>query len=382
MSGLRRRYSVQERRELWRRWEEGESVTEIGRALERLPGTIHAVLSERGGVIPRHRCRRVSALSVFEREQISRGLVAGVSVRSIAQGLARAPSTISREITRNGGREAYRAQAAEERFERLACRPQACKLSRNTVLCDLVASKLKKNWSPQQISAWLVMAYPDDDSLRVSPETIYLTLFVQARGALKRELVSHLRRVKSLRRPRTAKRGSGRQGQIVDAVSIHERPKEVEKRAIPGHWEGDLISGIQNSHIATLVERKSRFVLLACVDGKDTESVVAALTHKIQDLPEDLRRSLTWDRGGELADHKKLTIATDIKVYFCDPRSPWQRGSNENTNGLLRQYLPRNSNLYDHSQTDLDAIAEELNTRPRKTLGYHTPAAILNEALH
>jgi IS30 family transposase len=382
MAKVRRGYSAVERRELWERWQGGETVSEIARALDRTPGTIHYALRERGGIAPARRRRRRSALAVWEREEITRGVAAGVSVRRIAAGLGRAPSTVSRELCRNGGRDRYRAELAERQALDRARRPQRCKLSVDAVLRDLVASKLAEDWSPEQISGWLVTAYPDDPSLRVSAETIYLTLFVQARGALKRELISHLRRVRSLRRPRAQGRDTRGAGQIVDAVSIRERPAEADDRAVPGHWEGDLIAGSSNSYVATLVERSSRFVLLCRVEGKDTNSVVAALSERIQTLPTQLRRSLTWDRGMELASHKRFTVATDVKVFFCDPQSPWQRGSNENTNGLLRQYLPHKTDLSQHSQDDLDAIAAKLNSRPRKTLRYATPAATLEQALH
>jgi len=359
----------------------GESISDIARALERSPGTIHCTLKERGGVAPVQRRRRASSLTPAEREEISRAIASGTSVRAIASTLRRAPSTVSREITRNGGRDRYRAASAERRADQAARRPQRCKLSLDDALRDVVAAKLVDDWSPEQISGWLVVSYPDDPSMRVSPETIYLTLFLQARGALRRELISHLRRVKSLRRPRAGGRENRGQGQIIDAVSIRERPAEAEDRAVPGHWEGDLIAGSSNTHIATLVERRSRFVVLVQIDGKDTDSVVGALTRKIQTLPDELCRSLTWDRGMELASHRRFTVDTDVRVYFCDPQSPWQRGSNENTNGLLRQYLPRRTDLSRYTQADLDTIALRLNTRPRKTLDYATPAAILAHTL-
>jgi len=366
---------------LWARWVRGESVSDIARALDRAPGTIHCTLKERGGIAPPERRRRRSALTMAEREEISRGVAAGVSVRQIAATLRRSASTVSREIARNGGRDQYRAASAERRAADAARRPQRCKLSLDDVLRDLVAGKLAEDWSPEQISGWLEMIYPDDPLLRVSPETIYLTLFVQARGALKRELISHLRRVKSLRRPRAAGRDNRGQGKIIDAVSIRDRPAEAEDRAVPGHWEGDLLAGSSNTHIATLVERSSRFVMLVRVDGKDTDSVVSAVSRKIQTLPDELRRSLTWDRGMELASHHRFTVDTNVRVFFCDPQSPWQRGSNENTNGLLRQYLPRRTDLSRYTQNELDTIATKLNTRPRKTLSYATPAATLDRAL-
>jgi IS30 family transposase len=377
----RRGYSAQERRELWERWKRGESISEIGRALDRAPGTIHCTIRQHGGVFPRERRRSRLALTVEEREEISRGLAAGESARAIAARLGRFPSTISRELERNGGRRGYRAAEADRRAWERGRRPQRCKLADQPSLRDVVAEKLQEEWSPQQISGWLKLAYPEDETMRVSHETIYLTLFVQARGALKRELSSHLRRSRSIRRPRAAKRGNVGQGQIVDAVSIRERPPEAEDRAIPGHWEGDLISGAGNSHIATLVERHSRFVLLVAVDGKDTRTVTDALSRAVRRLPEQLRGSLTWDRGTEMADHAHFTVATNVHVYFCDPQSPWQRGSNENTNGLLRQYLPKGTNLANYSQPQLDEIARKLNTRPRETLDFRTPVDTLAAAL-
>jgi IS30 family transposase len=240
---------------------------------------------------------------------------------------------------------------------------------------------LRQDWSPEQIAGWLKIGFPDDETMRVSHETIYLTLFIQARGALKRELVAHLRRTRSVRRPRTASRANRGQRQIVDAVSIRERPAEAAERAIPGHWERDLLAGAANSHVATLVERHSRFLMLVAVDGKDTRSVTNALSRQIRRLPQQLRSSLTWDRGIEMAEHARFTVATDVQVYFCDPQSPWQRGSNENTNGLLRQYLPKGTDLSKLTQPQLDAVAAKLNTRPRQTLDFKTPAATLDAAL-
>ena len=381
MAKKRREYSARERRELWERWKQGESVSEIGRALDRAPGTIHTTIRHYGGVAPPERRRSRLALTLQEREEISRGIAAGDSARGIAGRLRRSPSTVTRELDRHGGRRRYRAAEADRRAWERARRPQRCKLARTPALRDLVARKLEQEWSPEQIAAWLKTAFPRDQTMRVSHETIYLTLFVQARGALKRELVEHLRRARSLRRPCTTKRGNRGQGQIVDAVSIRERPAEAEDRAIPGHWEGDLLAGSCNSHVATLVERHSRFVMLVAVDGKDARSVSDALTRQVQRLPHELRRSLTWDRGLEMAEHARFTVATDVKVYFCDPRSPWQRGSNENTNGLLRQYLPKRSNLAFVTQARLDEIAAKLNSRPRKTLGFKTPADTLRAAL-
>ncbi len=381
MARRRREYSAQERRELWERWKRGESISEIGRALDRAPGTIHCTIRQHGGVPPPERHRSRLALTLQEREEISRGIAAGDSARGIAARLGRSPSTVTRELNRHGGRRRYRAAEADRRASERARRPQRCKLARNPVLSGLVAAKLREDWSPEQIAGWLKMEFPDDETMRVSHETIYLSLFVQARGALRRELVAHLRRSRSIRRPRSAGRGNRGQGQIVDAVSIRERPPEAADRAIPGHWEGDLLAGAANSHVATLVERHSRFVMLIAVDGKDTRSVTSALSRQVGRLPQQLRSSLTWDRGMEMAEHARFTIATDVKVYFCDPQSPWQRGSNENTNGLLRQYLPKGTDLSKISQAQLDTIAVKLNTRPRRTLDFKTPAATLDTAL-
>jgi len=373
--------SLLQKRELWQRWKSGQSLSEIGRALGKHPGSVHGVVKANGGIVPAERTRSALVLSLSEREEISRGIAAGESIRQIAKGVGRAPSTISREIGRHGGRRRYRAVKADDRAWRNAKRPKLCLLATNLRLQRLVAEKLRQDWSPEQICGWLVLEHPDDPSLRVSHETIYRSLFIQARGVLRKELISHLRRVRSMRSSIKATHAGQGRGQIIDAVSIHDRPAEVEDRAVPGHWEGDLISGLANSHIATLVERHSRFVMLVKVDGKDTTTVVAALTRQLQTLPHELMTSLTWDRGTELAAHKTFTIATDATVYFCDPQSPWQRGSNENTNGLLRQYLPKGTDLSAHSQNDLDTIALKLNTRPRKTLGFITPAAKLEQAV-
>ena len=381
MRRKRREYSVAERKELWDRWKRGESISEIGRALNRGPGTIHWTIRQYGGVVPRERRRSRLALTVCEREEISRGVAAGESARRVAARLGRSPSTVTRELGRHGGRRRYRAGEAEKRAWKNARRPQACKLARNPTLSGLVAAKLAEDWSPEQIAGWLKARFPLDQTMCVSHETIYLTLFIQARGALKRELVAHLRRTRSIRRPRSAKRGNCGQGQIVNAVSIRERPAEAEDRAIPGHWEGDLLAGAANTHIATLVERHSRFLMLVAVEGKDTRSVTSALSRHVLGLPKQLRSSLTWDRGGEMAEHAQFTIATDVKVYFCDPQSPWQRGSNENTNGLLRQYLPKGTDLSSFTQPQLDSIAAKLNARPRETLGFKTPADTLKAAL-
>ncbi len=313
-------------------------------------------------------------LSLDEREEISRGVASGVPLRSVARSLRRSPSTISRELHRNGGHRRYRAASADKRAWDRALRPKLCKLARHEELRQLVAAKLHDNWSPEQIAGWLKHTYPGDEAHQVSHETIYRSLFVQARGVLKKDLQAHLRSGRAIRRSRHASgKGDGR-GSLSDMISIRERPASVEDRAVPGHWEGDLLSGSANSYIVTLVERHSRYVLLAKVPNRDSRSVITALIAQAHRLPDELLKSLTWDRGKEMAQHKRFTLATDAAVYFCDPQSPWQRGSNENTNGLLRQYFPKGTNLSVHSQERLDEIARQLNGRPRKTLGFETPA--------
>ena len=331
-------------------------------------------MSRHGGIAPAVRRRGLLALTLREREEISRGLASGSSLREIAKGLERAVSTVSREVARHGGRPAYRASQADSEAWQSALRPKRCILSINLNLRDIVASKLMLDWSPEQIAGWLKAEYPHNESMRVSHETIYRTLFIQARGALKKELMDHLRSKRRMRRSRHASEHGHSRGQIADAISIRQRPAEAEDRAIPGHWEGDLLSGGKNSYIATLVERHSRFLMLVKVPSKETEAVVAALSEQVLKLPATLRRSLTWDRGLEMAKHKEFTVATDVQVYFCDPQSPWQRGSNENTNLLLRQYFPRGTDLSPMTQAQLDQVSLRLNQRPRKTLGFQTPA--------
>jgi transposase, IS30 family len=374
MHARRWKLSAAQRADLWNRWKVGQSLNEIGRALGKDHVVIQFLLARHGGIAPPVRRRSPVALTLAEREDISRGIASGCSMRVIAQRLRRACSTVSREVARHGGRARYRANEADQHAWESALRPKPCLLASHSHLQKIVASKLILDWSPEQISGWLKSQHPNDESLRVSHETIYRSLFIQARGALKQELVRHLRSQRRIRRSRHCSVHGHSQGRIVDAVSIRERPAEVEDRAIPGHWEGDLLRGVRNSHVATLVERHSRFCMLVKVPGKDTATVVAALSQKVRQLPATLRRSLTWDRGLEMAQHKSFTVATDVKVYFCDPQSPWQRGSNENTNGLLRQYLSKKADLSCYSQSDLDEIALRLNQRPRKTLGFQTPA--------
>jgi IS30 family transposase len=377
--GKRFGLSAIEKREVWDRWKAGQSLHEIGRAFGKEHSCIRSVLLPRGGIGPAARRRSRLALTLAEREDISRGIASGSSIREIARHVSRAASTVSREVIRHGGRPAYRAHDADRQAWVSAFRPKRCLLALNRKLRDIVASKLILDWSPEQISGWLRSQYPDDESMRVSHETIYRSLFIQTRGVLKKELMDYLRSKRHMRRSRHANvHGHGR---IIDAISIRERPAEAADRAIPGHWEGDLLSGGKNSHMVTLVERHSRFLMLIKVPSKDTAVVVAALSKHVRKLPATLRRSLTWDRGLEMAKHKEFTVATDVQVYFCDPRSPWQRGTNENTNLLLRQYFPRGTDLSVHSQAHLDQIALRLNQRPRKTLGFETPASKLQTSV-
>src|SRR5499425_26 len=379
--GKRFGFSAIEKSDIWRRWKAGQSLHEIGRAFDKPHSCIRCLLLPRGGIPPAARRRSRLALTLAEREDISRGMACGSPLREIARRLDRAASTVSREVTHHGGRPAYRAHDADQQAWNAALRPKRCLLAANRKLRDVIAGKLLLDWSPKQISGWLKTQYPDDESMRVSHETIYRSLFIQARGALKKELLEHLRSKRRIRRSRHAQIFKDGRGQIPEAISIRERPAEVEGRAIPGHWEGDLLRGSGNSHIATLVERHSRFVMLIKVSSKDTAEVVGALSKHVRKLPATLRRSLTWDRGLEMAKHKDFTVATDVKVYFCDPQSPWQRGSNENTNGLLRQYFPKNTDLTDYSQSDLNKVALRLNQRPRQILRFQTPASKLQESV-
>jgi IS30 family transposase len=367
-------YSEAQQALMWDRWQAGDSITDIARLFDRYHSSVQGIFERSGGVRPRERRRSTRSLTLAEREEISRGIAGGRSLRSIALRLGRAPSTVSRELARNGGRRAYRAHKAERAAWDRACRPKPCKLAQSRQLARLVARQLRALWAPQQIAGWLKRCNPNDESLRVSHETIYKTLFIQARGALKKELLAHLRRTRVMRKPRGHTYKGRKQGQIVDAVSIRERPAEIEDRAVPGHWEGDLIIGSNHSQIATLVERRTRYVMLVRVRSMDTKTVIDALIRQAHKLPRELYKSLTWDRGKEMTGHKRFTLDTDIKVFFCDPKSPWQRGSNENTNGLLRQYFPKGMDLSGIHQNKLDAVARQLNERPRKTLGYYSPA--------
>ena len=364
-------YTEKQKSLMWDRWQQGESIREIAALFDRYHSSVQGVFMRSGGIRPKPRRRSARCLTLGEREEISRGLAGGRSLRSIAARLGRAPSTISRELSRNGGMRGYRAHKADQSAWERARRPKICKLVQHRALAQMVALRLRLQWSPEEIAGWLKREYPDDEHRQVSHETIYRTLFIQTRGALKKELLAHLRQNRVMRHPRGL---TQKKQHIRDAISIRERPAEVQDRAVPGHWEGDLLVGSNNSQIATLVERNTRYCMLVRIKRRDTETVISALIKQAHKLPRELYKSLTWDRGKEIADHKRFTLSTDIKVYLCDPGRPWQRGSNEQTNGLLRQYFPKGMDLSGVHQNHLNAIARRLNERPRKTLGYYSPA--------
>lgn len=380
----RRHFTAAERIEIWQRWKAGTALNEIAQGLSLSPTGIYGEIRMHGGIAPLPRRRAPAALDLTERQMIARWRTEGFGVREIARRLDRAPSTVSRELRRNGERTAktrrYEAEVADRRAWDRARRPKACALAERPALCAIVAEKLQLDWSPEQISGWLRSTYPQEPLMQISAETIYRSLYIQARGALRRELLAHLRQARPIRRSR-GRAPHARSGAIVNGVSIAERPPEVDDRRIPGHWEGDLVSGTKDSHFATLVERASRFVVLVRVPGKDSPRVVDALIAAAHKLPDGLMTSLTWDRGAELAQHRRFSVATDVDVYFCDPRSPWQRGSNENTNGLLRQYFPKGMDVSGITQEELDSVALKLNTRPRQTLEWATPAEKLTELM-
>lgn len=380
--GTRRAVGQLERQALWAMWKSGTSVSDIARALDRKPGTIHCLLTESGGIPPSVARRPQRALTLAEREEISRGIASGASVRSIAATLNRAPSTISRELIRNGGRGAYRAVAADDVATAARRRPKLLRLVANQPLCRVVTEKLSLDWSPEQVSGWLRGVHGGDPSMQISHESIYRALYLHERSGLRASLRDRLRTRRRLRRSRHASTAGQRRGQIVGAVPISERPAHVEQRREIGHWEGDLIAGGANTYIATLVERASRFTVLARVDGKDTNSVIEGLSAAFEAQPRSSLQSLTWDRGTELARHTVLAARTGLAIYFCDPKSPWQRGSNENTNRLLRQYFPKGMRLDHFSQSELDATAARLNTRPRKVLSFKTPEETFHAMLH
>jgi IS30 family transposase len=367
-------YTESQKALMWERWRKGESLQRIAELFDRNHSSVERILAETGGIQPAQRRRSRLALTLAEREEISRSVATGQSIRSVATRLGRAPSTISREIMRNGGQECYRASQADQAAWDRGRRPKTCSLAENRSLAHIVAGKLQLLWSPEQIAGWLKRTYPDDETFQVSHETIYRSLFIQARGVLKKELLQHLRRTRAMRRSRHHTQKSDDRRKIRDAVSISERPATAEDRAVPGHWEGDLLCGNRSSQIATIVERQTRYLMLVKVASKDAETFANALVKNARKLPQELYKSLTWDRGTEMAGHKRFTLATDIQVYFCDPRSPWQRGTNENTNGLLRQYFPKGTDISTYSQAKLNAVARKLNERPRKTLNYETPA--------
>ncbi|EMP6219015.1 IS30 family transposase [Providencia rettgeri] len=374
-------YTPEQKAIIWDRYKQGDSLHEIARMFDRYHSSIMPTIYQTGGFRPLVRKRHRLSLSLDEREEISRGLAEKCSIREIAKKISRAPSTVSREIRRHGGLTNYRAAKADKKAWDNALRPKACKLSQNPTLCKIIAEKMHRGWSPEQIAGWLKRNYPDAQEMNVSHETIYKTLFIQTRGALKKELQQYLRSRRTVRKSRTTSLKGKGLGSIPNAVPISERSSTVADRAIPGHWEGDLIQGSKNSYIVTLVERHSRYVMLAKISDNKTATVIAALIKQAQQLPAELYKTLTWDRGVEMTNHAVFTVATDIQVYFCDPQSPWQRGSNENTNRLLRQYFPKGTDLSVHSQQRLDSIARQLNERPRKTLGYESPAERFNQCV-
>lgn len=374
----KRKFTHDEQQQCWSLWRQGYGFSEIARELNSKPGTIFGIIQAHGGDLVPIRSRSKKHLTLSEREEISRGLAQGHSIRQIACHLSRAASTISREVKRNEGTNTYRASTADREAYKRALRPKQCQLVSCLKLCEFITAQLEAKWSPQQISGWLARYCPGDDDMQISHETIYKSLYVQSRGVLKKELMSHLRSGHKMRHTKQhTTRGDRGTIRTVKGLSINHRPPEVDDRAVPGHWEGDLITGSKNSHIATLVERQSRYTILAKLNGKDTDSVIAALVREMGKLPMHLRKTLTWDRGMEMAKHQDFTIATEMKVYFCDPKSPWQRGTNENTNRLLRQYFPRKTPLAHYSQEELSAVAKQLNERPRKTLDYQSPDRVL-----
>lgn len=375
----RKTFTEDEQRRCWKLWRQGLGYSEIAREIASKPGTVFGLIRLNGGFSPPQRQRNQLHLTLLEREEISRGIAQGLAIRTIATQLKQSPSTISRELSRNGGVTCYRAAKADQTAWKKACRPKPCKLASNPALCDFITEKLLYKWSPQQISGWLAHNSVDNKCMQISHETIYKSLYLQARGVLKKELMRQLRYGHKMRHTKLhSTRGDRGTIRIVNGLSISDRPPEVTDRAVPGHWEGDLISGSNNSHIATLVERNSRYTILAQLDGKDADSVIQAITREMIKLPLSLRKTLTWDRGMEMAKHASFSIATDMPVYFCDPQSPWQRGTNENTNRLLRQYFPKKTPLDQFTQDDLDKVALELNERPRKTLGYKTPIEVIS----
>ncbi|ATY80465.1 IS30 family transposase [Aeromonas veronii] len=379
---MKRTFTAKEKEFVFDLWKRGTGFSEIARILDSKPGTIFTMLRDTGGIKPSERCRAVAHLTLSEREEIRAGLSVKMSVRAIARSLNRSPSTISREIQRNRGRRGYKAVDANNRANRMAKRPKKYLLERNSQLRNLVQEKLELKWSPEQISGWFRRTFPCQNIMQISAETIYKTLYFRSRSALHHLFVKHLRRSHSLlhgkRHTRKGERGTIN---IVNGISIHERAKHIDNRRSFGHWEGDLVSGTNSSHIATLVDRKSRYTVILKLNGKDAGSVNQALINKFQELPPKLRLSLTWDRGMELAKHLELTASTGVKVYFCAPQSPWQRDTNENTNGLIRQFFPKKTCLTQYSQQELDKAAAQLNSRPRETLKFKPPKEVIEKGV-
>ncbi|ELM3618381.1 IS30 family transposase [Aeromonas sobria] len=379
---MKRTFTAKEKAFVFDLWKRGTGFSDIAKILDSKPGTIFTMLRDTGGIKPTERRRAVAHLTLSEREEIRAGLSAKMSIRDIARALNRSPSTISREVQRSRGRRYYKAVDANNRANRMAKRPKACLLERNSRLRELVLEKLELKWSPEQISGWLKRTMPRQKAMQISAETIYKTLYFRSRSALHHLLVKHLRRSHSLRHgKRHTRKGERGTINIVNGISIHERSRHIDNRRTFGHWEGDLVSGTNNSHIATLVDRKSRYTIILKLSGKDAGSVNQAITEKFKTLPRKLRQSLTWDRGMELAKHLEFTANTGVKVYFCDPQSPWQRGTNENTNGLIRQYFPKKTCLAQYSQQELDTVAAQLNSRPRKILKFKTPKEVIEKSV-
>jgi IS30 family transposase len=376
------KFSEDEQAALWELFEAGVPYKKIGRTLGRGHSSVRKHIMYAGGRRPVVRRRSQLRLSLAEREEISRGLAAGRSLRQIAAGLERSASTVCREVNANGGRRRYRALSADRAAWRRARRPKEAKLARCRRLRGIVEAKLTQRWSPEEISGWLARTYPNRAEMQVSHETIYQSLYVQGRGALRHELHLCLRSGRAMRRSKKWVKSCHGAGKIKNMVMISERPAEIDDRAVPGHWEGDLIFGKGLSAVGTLVERQTRYlILLRLPRGHTAESVRSAMTKRIVTLPAQLRRSITWDQGPEMAQHIRFTVDTGVQIFFCDPKSPWQRGTNENTNGLVRQYLPKKTDLSIYNQRQLDAIARSLNTRPRKTLGFVTPSEAFANAV-
>ena len=382
MKRVKRTFTQGEKDLVFDLWKQGAGFSDIGKVLEAAPGTVFTALRESGGIKPTPRKRNIQHLTAIEREEIRVALSAKMSLRTIARMLNRSPSTISREVARNRGRRYYKAVDADNRAKRMAKRPKSGVLELNPELRQIVMSKLELKWSPEQISGWLGTEYSRKKQMRVSRERIYKSIYVRAKGVIHHSFSQYLRRSKPMRHSRYHRLSGDRSfTNIVNGVSIHERSKTIEKRKSVGHWEGDLVSGSNNTHIATLVDRKSRFTIILKLAGKDAESVHQALLATFKKMPILYRKSLTWDRGMELVKHADLTKEIGMPVYFCDPQCPWQRGTNENTNSLIRQYFPKKTDLSPHTQKRLNEVATELNERPRKTLKFKTPSHIIERSV-